>query len=273
MTTERAIDKLIAVAMEEVGYIEKATNKDLDSKIGNAGSNNYTKYARDIYPSLQGQAWCDMFVDWCFVKAFGRINAEQMIGGFSAYTPTSASYYKNAGQWRTFPCVGDQVFFRTEPRISHTGIVYKVDDNYVYTIEGNTSNSAILVTNGGCVCTKKYKLDDWCIAGYGEPLYDVVCGPGIGGEDVDTPTPKYVKGWHHDNNGWWYADSTSTYYHDCWQNINGHRYYFNKDGYAVTNWQQIDGLWFYFEPRAGHPLECALYVTDENGAQDVGEFK
>ncbi|RKI98049.1 CHAP domain-containing protein, partial [bacterium D16-54] len=70
-----AIEKLIRIAKEENGYLEKKSNKDLDSKTGNAGSNNYTKYARDLYPSLQGQAWCDMYVDWCFVKAFGQVTA------------------------------------------------------------------------------------------------------------------------------------------------------------------------------------------------------
>lgn len=85
-------------------------------------------------------------------------------------------------------------------------------------------------------------------------------------------TQKYEVGWHHDDNGWWYANTESAYLKSCWQTINGHKYYFNSDGYAVTNWQKISGKWYYFEPRAGHPLECALYVTDGDGAQDIGEF-
>ena len=64
-----AAEKLIHIAKEEVGYLEKKSMKDLDHKTANAGTNNYTKYARDLYPSLQGQPWCDMFVDWCFVRA------------------------------------------------------------------------------------------------------------------------------------------------------------------------------------------------------------
>jgi hypothetical protein len=55
--------------------------------------------------------------------------------------------------------------------------------------------------------------------------------------------------------------------------IGSHKYYFNKDGYALTNWQELDGKWYYFEPRAGHPLECALYITDGEGAQEVGVFQ
>jgi N-acetyl-anhydromuramyl-L-alanine amidase AmpD len=83
---------------------------------------------------------------------------------------------------------------------------------------------------------------------------------------------KYEIGWHHDTTGWWYADTESSYYKSCWQIINHHKYYFNSDGYAVTNWQQIDGKWYYFESTEGHDLECALYVTDQNGVQFPGEF-
>ena len=77
----------------------------------------------------------------------------------------------------------------------------------------------------------------------------------------------------HDKNGWWYADTKTTYYKSCWQIINGHKYRFNSDGYALTGWQDIDGKCYYFEPRAGHDLECALYVSDQAGAQRIGEFR
>lgn len=86
-----------------------------------------------------------------------------------------------------------------------------------------------------------------------------------------SPT-EYTPGWNHDNNGWWYADTKTTYYKSCWQIINGHKYYFNPDGYALTGWQEIDCEWYYFEPRAGHEMECALYVTSKDGAQQIGEF-
>ena len=35
-------DKLLSIANAELDYLEKRTNADLDSKTGNAGSNNYT---------------------------------------------------------------------------------------------------------------------------------------------------------------------------------------------------------------------------------------
>ena len=43
-----AIDKLIQTADNEVGYLEKSSNSQLDDKTANAGMNNYTKYWRDI---------------------------------------------------------------------------------------------------------------------------------------------------------------------------------------------------------------------------------
>lgn len=256
-----AIDKVISIAQREVGYLEKKTKDLLDSKTANAGSANFTKYARDIYPSLQGQAWCDMFVDWCFTEAFGKTLARQLLGGFSAYTPTSAQYFKDRGQYhKSNPQRGDQIFFRNSQRICHTGIVTKVSGGRVYTIEGNTSNGTEVVANGGAVCEKSYLLTNSKIDGYGRPDWSIV------------DSKKYTVGWNHDSTGWWYADTESTYLKTCWRVINQHKYYFNNDGYAVTGWQEIEDKWYYFEPRSGHPYECALYLTNSSGVQDVGTF-
>ena len=48
---------IVQVALGEVGYLEKASNSQLDSKTANAGYNNYTKYWV-WYGSLQGNPWC-----------------------------------------------------------------------------------------------------------------------------------------------------------------------------------------------------------------------
>lgn len=258
----KATEKLLTIARAEIGYLEKRSNSHLDDKIANAGGGNYTKYARDLYPSLQAQPWCDMFVDWCMVQAFGLVDAKRLLGGgFSAYTPTSAQYYKDRGQYhKTDPQPGDQIFFRGPDRINHTGIVTEVTMTKVRTIEGNTSAGPAVIPNGGAVCAKEYSLDNSRIDGYGRPDWTLV------------EQPQYIVGWHHDSNGWWYADTAHSYFCSCWQTINHHRYYFNADGYALTDWHQISGKWYYFEPRAGHPLECALYVTDADGGQAPGEF-
>lgn len=171
--------KVIDAALEEVGYLEKKTNAQLDDKTANAGSNNYTKYARDYAKhsgiNVQGQPWCDVFVDEMFVKAFGVEAAKKLLGGFSAYTPTSAQYFKNRKQWYTSaPKPGDIIFFKNTQRICHTGIVEKADNKYVYTIEGNTSGASGVIANGGGVCRKTYDLNNARIAGYGRPAYDTV---------------------------------------------------------------------------------------------------
>lgn len=177
---------VINVALAEVGYLEKETNKSLDNKTANAGDENYTKYSRDFdtkYPNFyntkkQAAEWCDIFVDWCFVKAFGVDAALKLLGqpkkscGAGCYW--SANYYKQIKCFHTTPKVGDQIFYkdsRGEP--CHTGLVYKVDSTYVYTIEGNTSSTAGVVANGGAVAKKKYRIDYSRIYGYGRPKYDV----------------------------------------------------------------------------------------------------
>ena len=146
--------KVIAVAVEQIGYKEKASNNSLDDKSANAGDANYTKYARDFdqkYPSWyngkkNGFAWCDMFVDWCFLTAFGYEKAlallcqpERSAGAGCTY---SLRYFKNKGQFHTSdPKPGDQIFFGTSlDNSTHTGIVESVDKKQVHTIEGNTSN-------------------------------------------------------------------------------------------------------------------------------------
>lgn len=182
------VSKVIKIAEEQIGYLEKRSDKDLDSKTANAGSGNWTKYGRDLVkwvgsPYANGVAWCDEFVDWCFIEAYGLETAKKMLGGWSAYTPTSASFFKAMGRWVTRPQIGDQIFFKnTSGVICHTGLVYKVDANYVYTIEGNTSGANYMVANGGGVCKKKYLKTYDRISGYGRPNYSLA-------KDEPTPTP------------------------------------------------------------------------------------
>lgn len=177
--------KVINVALAEVGYLEKGSNSNLDSKTGNAGYRNYTKYSRDFdknYPTFyngkkSGAEWCDIFVDWCMVKAFGVEAALKLLGqpkkSCGAGCSWSALYYQKIPSFYRYPEVGDQIFFRDgNGSPCHTGIVYKVDSTYVYTIEGNTSDKAGVVANGGCVAKKKYKLNSSSIHGYGRPKYD-----------------------------------------------------------------------------------------------------
>ena len=171
--------KVIAVAVEQIGYKEKKSNSQLDDKTANAGSANYTKYARDFdkkYPNWyngkkNGFAWCDMFVDWCFLTAFGYEKAlallcqpERSAGAGCTY---SLRYFKNKGQFHTKdPQPGDQIFFGTSlDNSTHTGIAEPVDKKQVHTIEGNTSDQ---------VARRNYSLTNSRILGYGRPAYDAV---------------------------------------------------------------------------------------------------
>ena len=179
-------DKVINLALEEEGYLEKSKevyriNKNIIyEKTSGAGNDNITKYGKemhDLMPSVMDfpAAWCDAFVDWCMYKSYGSVDAQKVLcGAFDDYTVNSSNYYKKANRWAlNNPVPGDQIFFKNTVRICHTGLVYKVDKKYVYTIEGNTSNKGLLIPNGGGVFKKKYLLTYNSIAGYGKPRYDV----------------------------------------------------------------------------------------------------
>lgn len=153
MTKTEAINKLISIAKSEIGYLEKASNSNLDSKTANAGENNYTKYWRDIKSDYQGQPWCACFVTWCFVQAFGQVNAKKLLKHYPyVYCPTMASLFTlNAN-----PKVGDIVIFKHNGTFTHTGIVTSVNGDKFTTIEGNTSGGSTIIANGGGVCQKSY---------------------------------------------------------------------------------------------------------------------
>lgn len=181
------LDKVLEVALNEVGYLEKKTDAQLDSKKANAGRNNYTKYARDLDSikdfyngKKNGYAWCSVFVAWCFYKALGTDRARELLcypkKSLGASCSYAKNYYKKQGRYFTSPKKGDQVFFG----VGHTGLVYAVDSNYIYTVEGNTTNSSEVVPNGGCVAKKKYKIGSSSISGYGRPDYKI--------EETSNPT-------------------------------------------------------------------------------------
>lgn len=187
--------KVLEIALAEAGYLEKASNKQLDDKTANAGDKNYTKYARDLDAlgnfyngKKNGFAWCDVFCDWCFVKAYGPENAKRMLfqpdRSLGAGVAYSAGYYKQVGRYSDTPHVGDQIFFGKNGKYAHTGLVYEVGERYVYTIEGNTSGASGVVENGGGVCKKSYRIGSAYIYGYGRPDYDLVKDKG--GEVVVT---------------------------------------------------------------------------------------
>ena len=158
------IKKLIDFALGEVG--NKETGK------------NITKYSAffegtDFYNGSKGDGktwgaeWCDIFVDYCFCNVFGMEEGRQMLfqpkKSAGAGCKNSADFYKKAGRWHDKAEEGDQIFFYVGGEINHTGIVTKVDDKKVYTVEGNS---------GDAVKTHSYNKDgNKKIAGYGRPMW------------------------------------------------------------------------------------------------------
>lgn len=168
--------QLVEIAEAEIGYHEKASNSNLDSKTANSGKGNYTKYSRDLHKAgyyngnKQGFDWCDQFVDWCFFRLCGsRDKAEYLecqTGKYGAGCGWSLKYYKAAGRLDMTPKVGDQIFFKygaDDSTADHTGIVVRITDSLIETIEGNS---------GSEVKRKVYQLNDKTIIGYGHPRYD-----------------------------------------------------------------------------------------------------
>lgn len=152
-TVDKNIEKLILIAKNEIGYLEKKSNIQLDDKTANAGSNNYTKYWQDIKPDYQGQPWCAAFVSWCFMKAFGLDKAKKLLKHWPyVYCPTMSELFT----LNSYPKIGDIVIFYHNGTFTHTGLVTAVIGDKFYTIEGNTSGASGIIANGGGVCAKSY---------------------------------------------------------------------------------------------------------------------
>ena len=171
---DKAIEKVILIAKNEEGYLEKKSNSQLDSKTANAGSANYTKYWRDIKPDYQGQPWCAAFVSWCFMKAFGQEKAEKLLKHWPyVYCPTLGNLFtRNAN-----PKIGDIVIFYHNGTFTHTGLVTAVIGDRFYTIEGNTSGASGIIANGGGVCAKSYLNSQMPGTKFCTPDYSIVSVP------------------------------------------------------------------------------------------------
>lgn len=165
---KKQIKRLIEVAKNEVGYLEKASDRNLESKTANAGRENYTKYGK--WYGMNGQPWCAMFVSWCADKAgIGR----NIIPAHASCT-VGIKWFKEHRRWKSrneyVPCVGDIIYFESA-NSRHVGIVTECDGKKVYTVEGNTSGDETMTANGGEVAEKSYLLSYSRIMGYGVPNY------------------------------------------------------------------------------------------------------
>jgi len=193
LTKEQAINALIAVAKNEIGYLEKATNAQLDSKTANAGYNNYTKYWRDVYPTYQGQPWCACQISWDMMTAFGLETAKKLLKHWPyVYCPAMRDYFTLYAN----PQVGDIVIFWSSKKkeFTHTGLVIEVQGDLFKTIEGNTSGASGIVANGGGVCQKSYYNSQLPGTKFCRPDYSIVTSI-KSNSSTNTSTTTATKNW------------------------------------------------------------------------------
>lgn len=167
-----------------LGYYEKASQKYSTYRgkeyfTKDKGSNNWT------YPGyscgVNGQPWCAATVSNSIKEACGGniSDAKSVMYGVWPYVRCDQLYDAapsgkkgRRGYWTPKP--GDVVVFGYSTR-DHTGMVYAVDNNYIYTFEGNS----------GDMCRKRsYSKSSSWIWGYVRPDY-------ANGDDPDIPGEKY----------------------------------------------------------------------------------
>lgn len=130
------------------------------SQVGNVGGAPYWSWWGLDYRV----EWCAIFVSWCADQC-GYLDAGVLpkMEGVRPYV----DWFIERGQWqgREYePMPGDIIFFdwESDGLADHVGIVEKVENGLIYTVEGNT----------GDVCAeRRYTLASAPVYGFGLPLY------------------------------------------------------------------------------------------------------
>ena len=162
--------------------IEQLT-KIAKGEIGNNGS-KYRKWFYNRTSDYYGVNWCAVFISWLYNQV-GLLN--KLVPKTDGAGCFAREYDGKFGKWleseysskTTTPKAGDIVTFtwngigrvpgQDKYYSNHVGYVYAVDDNYIYTIEGNTgSNNA----DNSVVAYKQYKRTSGNINGYYRPNYN-----------------------------------------------------------------------------------------------------
>jgi len=125
------------------------------SQAGSTGEQTYWSW----YGYNYRVEWCACFVSWCAAQC-GVLDID--IPKF-AYCPYGVNWFKEKGAWQDryyTPSPGDVIFFDWEQDgiADHVGIVEKVENGLVHTVEGNINDSVV---------QRKYSLADKRIYGYG----------------------------------------------------------------------------------------------------------
>lgn len=177
---------MIDAAKKWVGYLEHQTNEQLGIFTANAGKGGCTIFALIIYRhykrlNFSGLPWCATFVHGVFLDAYGAARARELVGKPHPGTRVLARYFRNKGRLMPreyIPSEGDIIFLHNgNRRIGHCGIVEKVENGMVYTIEGNTTDPTGFFSpnQGGAVAARTRKLTDPAILHYGQILLKEKC--------------------------------------------------------------------------------------------------
>lgn len=133
------------------------------SQLGNVGGQPYWSW----YGFDWRVEWCACFVSWCADQC-GYIEAG-VIPKFAG-CGIGADWFIQRGQWadRNYvPQPGDIIFFDwasdgQNGSRDHVGLVEKCENGYVYTVEGNITDSCV---------QRRYPVGWYEIVGYGLPAY------------------------------------------------------------------------------------------------------
>lgn len=130
------------------------------SQIGVTGGKKYWEW----YGFKQKVNWCAIFVSWCASES-GDLGTN--IPKFAAVMD-GMNWFKNHDKWKGknyLPSPGDIVFFdwQNNNLPDHVGIIENIDDNYIYVIEGNSSDE---------VKRNQYLKNYEHIFGYGIRIYE-----------------------------------------------------------------------------------------------------
>ncbi len=185
--TGDGVTDVLAVALSQLGYSESSSNSAL-SGVTN-GSGNHTEYNWNI-GDIEGDGyemeWCAAFCSWSLLQS--GCTTHNSWNDSCRKHPNDPNYIwrevgcppwvtslKNAGLYSLrgayTPKSGDLIFFNRGNTVGHIGLVVWCDGSRVYTIEGNTSDSAGIEGNGGGVYYKSYSLSNTGINGYGRLPY------------------------------------------------------------------------------------------------------
>lgn len=267
------LNGLIKRSLAEEGYIEKASNLQLDSKTANKGDKNYTKYARDINAyglmGCQGQSWCATFQFWLELQEFGLENAlkhwnmtKQTYVGYNCFS--TYNMFKKAGKVGMIPKMGAVVIFN----FSHAGRVVNIysknGQKWWDCLEGNTSSN-LSERNGGQVKLKTRPWNDSSVKGFCYIDYE---------EDIDFQEGFQLAA---DGKRWWYQYKNGTY-PTGWAyltektgNTSGW-YLFDSEGYMLTGYQTApDGKKYFLCPDTGiHQGKCM--ITNDQGELMIANY-